>query len=172
MILAHRPSPGPSEIQPYRSRGSASRIRKPDRVSDGDSDSHDSSVPRTPPAAMACLSGTRGGFVPAHALHGPRRFSAMAYYSSVFRPPALLHPPPAMPRHNREAERLAEISALCREAIQSQRERETRQGYGLDDYTEGRIVGAANLARKILRAVTADALPLSGRENRRSSLAG
>jgi len=77
-----------------------------------------------------------------------------------------------MPRRNLEAEKLAEIAALCREAIQAQRERETRQGYGLDDYTEGRIVGAANLARKILRAVTANALNTSGRVNNRSSLAG
>jgi hypothetical protein len=77
-----------------------------------------------------------------------------------------------MPRRNLEAEKLAEITALCREAIQAQRERETRQGYGLDDYTEGRIVGAANLARKILRAVTANALNTSGRVNNRSSLAG
>jgi hypothetical protein len=77
-----------------------------------------------------------------------------------------------MPRRNLEAEKLAEIAGLCREAIQAQRERETRQGYGLDDYTEGRIVGAANLARKILRAVTANALNTSGRVNNRSSLAG
>ena len=77
-----------------------------------------------------------------------------------------------MPRRNPEAEKLVEIAALCREAIQAQRERETRQGYGLDDYTEGRIVGAANLARKILRAVTANALNASGRGNNRSSLAG
>ena len=77
-----------------------------------------------------------------------------------------------MPRPSLESEKLVEIAALCREAIQAQRERETRQGYGLDDYTEGRIVGAANLARKILRAVTANQLQASGRENRRSSLAG
>jgi len=76
-----------------------------------------------------------------------------------------------MPRPNLESERLVEIAALCREAIQAQRERETRQGYGLDDYTEGRIVGAANLARKILRAVTANP-QASGRESRRRSLAG
>ncbi len=77
-----------------------------------------------------------------------------------------------MPRPSLDSERLIEIAALCREAIQAQRERETRQGYGLDDYTEGRIVGAANLARKILRAVTANSRQASGRENRRSSLAG
>lgn len=77
-----------------------------------------------------------------------------------------------MPRPSLDSERLVEIAALCREAIQAQRERETRQGYGLDDYTEGRIVGAANLARKILRAVTANPPQASGRESRRRSLAG
>ena len=87
-------------------------------------------------------------------------------------PSAPTRPPTTMPRPNLESERLVEIAALCREAIQAQRERETRQGYGLDDYTEGRIVGAANLARKILRAVTANALQASGPKNRRSSLAG
>ena len=87
-------------------------------------------------------------------------------------PPSPTPPPTTMPRPSLDSERLVEIAALCREAIQAQRERETRQGYGLDDYTEGRIVGAANLARKILRAVTANQLQASGRENRRSSLAG
>jgi hypothetical protein len=87
-------------------------------------------------------------------------------------PPAVTPSSTIMPRQNLESERLVDIAALCREAIQAQRERETRQGYGLDDYTEGRIVGAANLARKILRAVTANALQTSGRENRRGSLAG
>jgi hypothetical protein len=58
-----------------------------------------------------------------------------------------------MPRPHPDAEKLIRIAARCREAVQSQRDREHRQGYGLDDYSEGRIVGAANLARKILRAV-------------------
>ncbi len=58
-----------------------------------------------------------------------------------------------MPRPSPDAEKLIRIAALCREAVQAQRDREHRQGYGLDDYSEGRIVGAANLARKILRAV-------------------
>jgi hypothetical protein len=58
-----------------------------------------------------------------------------------------------MPRPHPDAEKLIRIAALCRDAVQSQRDREHRQGYGLDDYSEGRIVGAANLARKILRAV-------------------
>jgi hypothetical protein len=50
--------------------------------------------------------------------------------------------------------KLLQISAACQDAIQAQRERECRQGYGLDDYTEGRIVGAANLARKVLRVLS------------------
>lgn len=78
-----------------------------------------------------------------------------------------------MPRPHPDAEKLIRIAALCREAIQAQRDREHRQGYGLDDYSEGRIVGAANLARKILRAVMGNepegAAP---RTMRRASLAG
>ena len=42
---------------------------------------------------------------------------------------------------------------MCLQAIDKQKERESRVGYGLDDYTEGRIVGAAVLARKILKVI-------------------
>lgn len=55
-----------------------------------------------------------------------------------------------------EQEKLFQIAAACQEAILAQRERESRQGYGLDDYTEGRIVGAASLARKIMRVVSGE----------------
>lgn len=78
-----------------------------------------------------------------------------------------------MPRPHPDSERLLRIAALCREAIQAQRDREHRQGYGLDDYTEGRIVGAANLARKILRAVTGNEPEIaSPKTMRRASLVG
>ena len=78
-----------------------------------------------------------------------------------------------MPRPTADSEKLIHIAALCREAIQAQRDREHRQGYGLDDYSEGRIVGTANLARKILRAVTGNDPGLSaGQSRRRSPLAG
>jgi hypothetical protein len=78
-----------------------------------------------------------------------------------------------MPRPHPDAEKLIQIAALCREAIQAQRDREHRQGYGLDDYSEGRIVGAANLARKILRAVMGNAPELTApKAMRRSSLVG
>lgn len=76
-----------------------------------------------------------------------------------------------MPRPHPDSEKLIRIAALCREAIQAQRDRECGQGYGLDDYSEGRIVGAANLARKVLRAVTGNELHTgSGRGPRRHSL--
>lgn len=71
------------------------------------------------------------------------------------------------------------IAALCREAVQAQRDREHGVGYGLDDYSEGRIVGAANLARKLLRAASGDDVRPAAREvpdqcvrRRRSSLIG
>lgn len=50
-------------------------------------------------------------------------------------------------------ERFCKIAKLCQEAIEQQKKRECKLGYGLDDYTEGRIVGTANLARKILREI-------------------
>lgn len=52
--------------------------------------------------------------------------------------------------------KLFRLAAICQEAIQSQHQRASSQGYGLDDYTEGRIVGAANLARKIMRVIASD----------------
>lgn len=70
-----------------------------------------------------------------------------------------------MRRNTTEQNKLFRIAALCQEAVCQQRERECRQGYGLDDYTEGRIVGAANLARKILREISGD-LAAAGRSDR------
>lgn len=48
------------------------------------------------------------------------------------------------------------IEKLCLDTIQKQKDRESKLGYGLDDYTEGRIVGAAALARKILNIIRSD----------------
>lgn len=78
-----------------------------------------------------------------------------------------------MPRHNVDHDKLNEIARLCQQAVQEQRAREQGPGYGLDDYTEGRIVGGANLARKILRTLIGEATrgPTSGGSGRRS-LAG
>ena len=45
------------------------------------------------------------------------------------------------------------VEKICLEAIEAQKQRESTVGYGLDDYTEGRIVGGAALARKIIREI-------------------
>jgi hypothetical protein len=45
------------------------------------------------------------------------------------------------------------VEKICLEEIEEQKERESKLGYGLDDYTEGRIVGAAALARRIIREI-------------------
>jgi hypothetical protein len=42
-----------------------------------------------------------------------------------------------------------EIIKLCNEKIQDQKNHESSVGYG-EDYTDGRIVGGAALARRIL----------------------
>lgn len=78
-----------------------------------------------------------------------------------------------MPHQHLDHEKLNEIAFLCQQAVQEQRKREQGPGYGLDDYTEGRIVGGANLARKILRTLIGEATrgPTSG-GNRRRSMAG
>ena len=52
--------------------------------------------------------------------------------------------------------KLDEVYKICNRAIEEQRNREKTLGYGHDDYTEGRIVGAANLARRIKRIVFGD----------------
>ena len=52
-----------------------------------------------------------------------------------------------------QQQKLDNIIIECNRAINEQNNRQKVLGYGLDDYTEGRIVGAANLARKINRII-------------------
>jgi hypothetical protein len=52
--------------------------------------------------------------------------------------------------------KLDEVYKIDSKDIEEQRNRERSLGYGHDDYTEGRIVGAANLARRIKRIVFGD----------------
>jgi hypothetical protein len=42
---------------------------------------------------------------------------------------------------------------MCNAAISKQVEQSRKGGFGLDDYTDGRIVGGASLARNILRLI-------------------
>lgn len=51
-----------------------------------------------------------------------------------------------------EKEKIKEVIRLCVEKIQEQKKHEATAGYG-EDYTDGRIVGGAALARKIMEAL-------------------
>jgi hypothetical protein len=46
-------------------------------------------------------------------------------------------------------QQIAKIVKLCNEKIDDQKQHEASAGYG-EDYTDGRIVGAAALARRIM----------------------
>ena len=51
--------------------------------------------------------------------------------------------------NNIDQEKILEIIRLCRAKIEEQKLHESNAGYG-EDYTDGRIVGSAALARRIL----------------------
>lgn len=48
-----------------------------------------------------------------------------------------------------EKEKILEIISLCHQKVNEQKEHESKIGYG-EDYTDGRIVGGAVVARKVL----------------------
>lgn len=48
-----------------------------------------------------------------------------------------------------QQEKITQVISLCNEKIQAQKDHESSAGYG-EDYTDGRIVGGAALARRIL----------------------
>lgn len=49
-----------------------------------------------------------------------------------------------------EISQTEKIIKLCQEKIKDQKDREKGLIYGVDDYNDGRIVGAAALARRVL----------------------
>lgn len=49
-------------------------------------------------------------------------------------------------------QKIAKIVKLCNEKIDDQKQHEASAGYG-EDYTDGRIVGAAALARRIMLVI-------------------
>jgi hypothetical protein len=51
--------------------------------------------------------------------------------------------------NQKQKDRILEIIKLCSEKVQDQKDHESSAGYG-EDYTDGRIVGGAALARRIL----------------------
>jgi len=51
--------------------------------------------------------------------------------------------------NQKQKDRILEIIKLCSEKVQDQKDHESSAGYG-EDYTDGRIVGGAALARRLL----------------------
>ena len=56
-------------------------------------------------------------------------------------------------KKNREQAKIEEVLKLCNVAIQRQVEQAKKGGFGMDDYTDGRTIGGASLARNILRVL-------------------
>jgi len=54
--------------------------------------------------------------------------------------------------NQKQKDRILEIIKLCNEKVQDQKDHESSAGYG-EDYTDGRIVGGAALARRILEVL-------------------
>lgn len=52
-----------------------------------------------------------------------------------------------------EPDKLSEIIKLCETAISKQNLKNKMGGFGYDDYTDGRIIGAASLARNVLKLI-------------------
>ena len=51
--------------------------------------------------------------------------------------------------NQKQKDKILEVIKLCNEKIERQKQHECNAGYG-EDYTDGRIVGGASLARRIL----------------------
>lgn len=51
--------------------------------------------------------------------------------------------------NNIKLDKITQVIKLCNEKIQNQKDHEINAGYG-EDYNDGRIVGGAALARRIL----------------------
>ena len=49
----------------------------------------------------------------------------------------------------KQKEKISKIIKLCNEKIEEQKQHESKVGYG-EDYCDGRIVGGAALARRII----------------------
>jgi hypothetical protein len=51
-----------------------------------------------------------------------------------------------------KSDKIIQVIKLCNQKIQDQKNHEANAGYG-EDYTDGRIVGGAALARRILETL-------------------
>jgi len=53
----------------------------------------------------------------------------------------------------KQPDKLSEIIKLCEAAINKQTLKNKKGGFGYDDYTDGRIIGGASLARNIIKII-------------------
>lgn len=58
-----------------------------------------------------------------------------------------------MIKTDKNPKKIEEIIKMCQAAISKQVEQSKKGGFGFDDYTDGRTVGGASLARNILRLI-------------------
>jgi hypothetical protein len=54
---------------------------------------------------------------------------------------------------DKNSKKITEIIKLCEAAISKQTDKNKKGGFGFDDYTDGRTIGGASLARNILRLI-------------------
>ena len=54
---------------------------------------------------------------------------------------------------DKNLKKIEEIVKMCQDAIAKQVEKNKKGGFGIDDYTDGRIIGGASLARNILKLI-------------------
>jgi hypothetical protein len=57
----------------------------------------------------------------------------------------------------KKKDKIPEIIKLCENAISKQTLKNKKGGFGYDDYTDGRIIGGASLARNILKLIKEEA---------------
>ena len=53
----------------------------------------------------------------------------------------------------KQPDKLSEIIKLCEAAINKQTLKNKKGGFGYGDYTDGRIIGGASLARNIIKLI-------------------
>jgi len=66
---------------------------------------------------------------------------------------SMLHAGANMIKADKQSKKIEEIIKICQAAIAKQVEQNRKGGFGFDDYTDGRTVGGASLARNILRLI-------------------
>jgi hypothetical protein len=89
------------------------------------------------------------------------RFSVVQWFASIAElefngrlvARSMLHAGANMIKADKQSKKIEEIIKICQAAIAKQVEQNKKGGFGFDDYTDGRTVGGASLARNVLRLI-------------------